>query len=202
VVALELDAGLADHLAHRFSGHEVTVVHADACGWTWPAERFSVVANLPFTGSSAILASLLRNPNHRLERAHVIVQWELAARHAAVWPATLKGTYWRTWNELEITDRLSRSAFAPAPDVDAAVLRIAPRPEALVPPPQHDAYWRFLARAFKAGKPIAAALRADFRGPELRGLADTLGFSPDAQPRDLDVRQWTGLFARARGRRR
>jgi 23S rRNA (adenine-N6)-dimethyltransferase len=120
VVALELDATLAARLRQRFGERDVAVVEADARHWNWPREPFTVVSNLPFAGSGAILSSLLRDPGTGLEHADVIVQWELARKHAEVWPTTLRGAYWRAWFDLAIVARLSRSAFAPTPSVDAA----------------------------------------------------------------------------------
>ena len=75
VTALEIDLALAEHLRRRFVGRNVRVVETDACRWSWPHANFSVVSNLPFAGSGAVLDSLLRNPGYGLQRADVIVQW-------------------------------------------------------------------------------------------------------------------------------
>jgi len=91
VTALEIDPGLAEQLRRRFATRDVLVVETDACRWNWPHESFSVVSNLPFAGSGAVLDSLLRNPCNCLQQADVIVQWEFAEKHSAVWPTTLRG---------------------------------------------------------------------------------------------------------------
>lgn len=199
VTALELDAALADGLRRRFSGGRVDVVEADARRWTWPDEGFAVVANLPFSGSGEILSSLLRNPSTPLERAELIVQWELAAKHSRVWPTTLRGVYWRAWFELSIVGRLSRYAFSPQPDVDAAVLRVTRRSQPRVAPEQHTPYWRFLAEAFRRPS-VSVALRGRMTPRELRRQASLLGFDHASHPRDLDARQWAGVFAFAQAR--
>ncbi len=101
VVVLERDPVLAARLRARFSTvPSVEIVQADAAEYDWPAEAFAVVANLPFARSGAILARLLRDPRIPLQRAHVIVQWQFATKHAAVWPATLRSTYWRAWYDV------------------------------------------------------------------------------------------------------
>jgi 23S rRNA (adenine-N6)-dimethyltransferase len=199
VLALELDPLLAAELRRRFRRAAVTVVEADAVEWRWPGEAFSVLANLPFAGSSAILGRLLQDPGRPLVRADVIVQWELAAKDAALWPATLRSTYWRAWHDLAVTRRLSRAAFAPVPRVDAAVLRVTRRRE-VVPAAEHERYWRFLTSAFGSNASLARALRPQLSPVELRRLADVLGFSVDARPRDLDADQWAGLYAHLRRR--
>jgi 23S rRNA (adenine-N6)-dimethyltransferase len=201
VIALELDLELAPALQRRFEDNPtVTVLEADALDWDWPEEAFTIVSNLPFAGSGAILARLLRDPRIPLRRADVIVQWEFAEKQATLSPATLKGTYWRAWFELAMTHRLSRSAFMPAPEVDAAVLRITRRRQPLVSPAEHDRYWRFLSGTFRSQTPVARALRSQLSPRELRRLADTHGFSAAAWPRDLDARQWAGIFAFSRAR--
>lgn len=202
VVALELDPVLAAGLRRRFAARRLRVVEEDARGWEWPTEPFAVVANLPFSGSREILGRLLGDPRRPLRRAEVIVQWELAAKQAAIWPATLRGTLWRAWFELAIVARLSRSAFSPAPAVDAAVLRVTRRPVPLVAPDEHGHYERLLADAFRANAPLQRSLRGQVSVRELRRLATLLGFDVQARARDLDARQWAGVFGYVRGTRR
>lgn len=201
VTALELDPVLAAGLRRRFPERVVRVVEADAREWRWPRQRFAVVANLPFAGTGSILDSLLRDPGVGLRRADVIVQWEFAEKHASVWPGTLRSVYWRAWFEPAVVARLSRRAFTPVPSVDAAVLRFARRAEPLVPVVLHSRYRRFLADAFNSRAPIASALRGKVTPRELKRLAAVLGFDAASYPRDLDARQWAGVFAFAELRR-
>jgi 23S rRNA (adenine-N6)-dimethyltransferase len=199
VVAIELDPALASKLRQRFAARpSVTVLEVDALQWSWPHDPFSVVSNLPFTGSGAILSRLLGNPRVPLRRADVIVQWEAAAKLAAVWPATLRGTFWKAWYELAISGRLARSAFSPPPGVDAGVLRVTRRPRPLVAPEEHELYWQFVASAFRVQAPLRKALRPHLSPRELKRLAPVLGFAPDSYPRDLDAGQWASLFAFSR----
>jgi 23S rRNA (adenine-N6)-dimethyltransferase len=200
VLALEADPSLVDGLRRRFDGREVTVVAADARGFSWPRKPFRVVSNLPFAGSGEILTSLLGDPRSGLLQADVIVQWELAQKQAAVWPATMRATYWRAWFELGIVGRLSRRAFAPPPHVDAAILRLSRRARPLLPLEEHVRYRRFLAEAFGARVPLGRALRRHLSPRELRRLAAVLGFDAASHPRDLDARQWAGLFVATRAR--
>ena len=198
VVVLERDRRLAAVLRSRFAGRAVQVLDADALLYAWPPEPFHVVANLPFTGSGAILASLLADPRVPLQRACVIVQWEFAAKHARIWPATLRGTYWRAWHEVSIGRRLDRTAFAPPPRVDTAVLCFERRAAPLVPVGLHAAYLRFLATAFASSAPLRHHLRGRLSPLEVKRLAASLGFAPDARARELDATQWARVFAFAR----
>lgn len=199
VIALELDPGLASRLRGSKTTQNVEVVEVDVLRWRWPSEPFAVVSNLPFARSGAILASLLDDPETALQHADVIVQWELAVKLTAVWPATMRSTFWRAWFDVSLVGRLSRTAFSPTPSVDAAVLRVTRRPDPLVPALHHQAYRFFLTDAFRHSGPPGRLTRALSR-VELKRLAPVLGFAPDARPRDLDARQWAALFAAVRSR--
>jgi 23S rRNA (adenine-N6)-dimethyltransferase len=192
VVAVERDPSLAAGLRDRFRG-EVAVVETDILAWRFPDEPFAVVANLPFAGSGAILSELLRE---RVTGADVIVEWGFAEKHAAVWPATLKGAYWRAFYDVELARRLDRSAFAPPPGVDAAVLRFTRRAVPLVPATESQRYWRFLSKAFRARAEVRRSVLTPL---QTKRLAATLGFRHDAQPRDLDAYQWAGVFTATQG---
>lgn len=203
VIALELDQGLASTLRRQFDPMPNVAVHeADALRWAWPSRPFAVVSNLPFAHSGEILSRLLRDPHTGLRRADVIVQWEFACKHAAVWPATLRGTYWRAWFDIAIGGRLARTAFAPTPRADAAVLRITRSSRPLLAAEDPDSYWRFLADAFQAQQPVRKALSPRLSSLQLKRLAPALGFAPEARPRDLDARQWAQLFAASGSGRR
>lgn len=197
VTALELDGRLVAQLRESQALRNVTVVEADALHWPWPTETFAVVANLPFARSGEILTRLLGDPRVGLRRADLIVQWELAVKQTAVWPATLRSTYWRAWYELSVSRRLAPTAFSPTPSVDAAVLRVTRRPEPLVALEQHRRYWLFLSEAFRGSGPPGRLSRSVSR-IEIKRLAPVLGFAPDARPRDLDAHQWAALFAAIR----
>ncbi len=195
VAVVERDPALVAHLRSRFGPPDaVEVTEGDAARYAWPASAFSVVSNLPFARSGAILGNLLRDPGTPLRRADVIVQWELAAKQAAVWPATLRSTYWGAWYDLSITRRLAPHAFSPPPSVTAAVLRIERRSTPRVAAARHEAYWRFLTTAFASGEPLRRGLGRYLSALEVKRLAPVLGFAPGARPRDLDAAQWSQLF--------
>jgi 23S rRNA (adenine-N6)-dimethyltransferase len=186
VVPVEIDRQLALGLRRRFP----EVIEGDALRVSLPTEPFKVVANLPFDGGTAILRRLL-DPRVPLETADVIVEWGLATKRAAVWPSTQLGTYWSAWFELSITRRLPRFVFAPAPGVDAGLLRLARRDEPLVSPREQRAYAAFLAQGYRGGP------RAVVPWARIKKLEAKLGFDRRANARDLDAHQWAALFAHA-----
>jgi 23S rRNA (adenine-N6)-dimethyltransferase len=185
--AVELDPELVRDLRRRFADTNVRVVHADAARLRWPDEPFKVVANIPFDRTTAILRRLLDDPRVPLVSAELVVQWEVAAKRAAVWPSTLAGVCWGAWYRFELVRRLPPSAFAPEPSVEAGVLRIARRREPLVPAREHAAYWTFVRRGFAAGRPVVPRL-------VFKRLGRDLGFAPNARSSDLDAPQWAALY--------
>jgi 23S rRNA (adenine-N6)-dimethyltransferase len=194
VWAVELDAALARELERRFAGANVRVLCADATRLRLPDEPFKVVANVPFDRTTAILRRLLDDPSTSLVAAELVVQWELAAKRAAVWPNTLTGVYWGAWYRFALVRRLPPCAFAPGPAVAAGVVRIERRADPLVAPGDRAAYLRFLKRGFAAGRPEVP--RRLFKR-----LGRELGFAPQARARDLDAPQWAALFRAVRSAR-
>jgi 23S rRNA (adenine-N6)-dimethyltransferase len=195
VRAVEIDSAALRELDARFAGDvRVEIVEADATTLALPAEPFSVVANLPFAAGTAILRRLLGDPRVPLVQLDAIVEWGLAAKRTAVWPATLLGCTWGAWYELRLVRRVPRACFTPPPSVDAAVLRAGRRSEPLVAPGEAGGYEALLRRAFGARVPLDRILP---RGVVHR-VAHELGFDPHAAARDLDVRQWAAVYATIR----
>jgi len=147
-------------------------------------EPFSIVANLPFPITTALLARLLGDPLVPLHRADLIVQLGFALKRTAAWPSTLQGILWSVGYELSIARRIDRSAFAAPPSVDAAVLRVVRRPAPLVPARDFPAFAAFVRNSFRQGS----------RPPIDRRLVLEHGLARRAGARDLAPEQWASLF--------
>lgn len=193
VVAVELDPAWAARLRGRWPN--VEIVCADALALPLPAEPFRVVANLPFHRTTDVLRLLLDDPCAPLTRADLIVEWGVAVKRAVVWPSTLLGVAWGAWWTFALERRLAAACFDPRPAVDAAVLRIERRRPELVPASDWREYRRFVRAAFERG------VRAAVPPRRLRALADTIGFDPEAAPRELDAHQWASLYRALREER-
>ena len=174
VVAVELDPRLAVQLRGRWAN--VDVLEADAREVELPREPFRVVANLPFHGTTEILRHLLDDPRVPLVRADLVVQWGVAVKRGLPWPSTVNGAVWGAWYSTRVARRLPRTAFRPAPRVDAAVLVFERRAQPLVPDHRAADYRRFVARRFR-------------RGRQRNGF----------EPRQLDAYEWARLFVARSG---
>jgi 23S rRNA (adenine-N6)-dimethyltransferase len=154
VLAVELDPELVRGLARRFAtAGNVVVLCADACAVPLPANPYRVVANLPFGVTSAVLRRLLDTPAHGLERADLVVQWQVARERVRVAdrpPTDLMGARWGPWWEFRRGRRLPADSFRPRPAVDAAVLVVVRRDPPLLPVAISRRYASFVARAFRS----------------------------------------------------
>jgi 23S rRNA (adenine-N6)-dimethyltransferase len=98
VVAVEYDPYWALQLRERFSDDgNVLVVHEDALRAEFPEEPFTVVANIPFCTTTSILHRLLDDPTTPPESVYLVVQKQVASKHARKKPTTLKTLHWSPW---------------------------------------------------------------------------------------------------------
>lgn len=188
VQAVELDPQWVRVLRTRAPAWgDVTVVQGDALRVPFPAERFCVISNAPYTIGTKLVRRLLTDA-HGLTHAVVVLQREAALRLAG---GGRFAASWAPWFELRAHGRIPARAFRPAPgtgsprdlpcrhmsSVDSAILTIVPRSIPLLSPAAYPGYDRFLAAVFSGrGNTLAQRLRV-----RPRALAD-LGLPRDATP--------------------
>ena len=130
VYAIEKDRALARLIEDEFP--EVEVIVGDAMDMDWP-EFDKMVSNIPYEISSPLTFKLLE---HEFRLAVITYQLEFAERlvaYAGDWAYSRLSVmaYYRA--EMEMLERVPKSAFRPRPKVDSAIVRIIPRKE----PPFH-----------------------------------------------------------------
>lgn len=138
VWAVERDPVWAERLAELLgqSGLErrVRIVRADLRRLRFPSEPFRVVANPPFGLTTELLRLLLDDPaGSHLTRADLILQAEVARKHAAEPAVALTTAGWAPWWRFSLGPIIPASAFRPRPAVDAAVLTILRRDPPVLP---------------------------------------------------------------------
>ncbi len=147
VIALEQDPHWADLLrreAERLGADGISVVCCDVLRYRMPHRPFRALGSLPFGTTTAILRHLLEDPGSGLQRADLVVQWEVARKRAAEPSTTLLSTTWAPWWTFGVSRRIPASAFRPVPAVDAAVLRVVRRTPPLLPVHLAPAYADFV----------------------------------------------------------
>jgi 23S rRNA (adenine-N6)-dimethyltransferase len=196
VVAVEYDPYWAMRLRERFSDDDnVRVVQGDALTVTLPKEPFVVVANIPFNITTPTLHRLLDDPTAPLRAAHLLVQKQVALKHARSAPTTLKTLNWSPWYGFSAGLQLPADAFHPKPEVDACLTVAAKRSPPLVAPEHRHLFRAFVRRAFDGrGNSVSKTLRPFFTRSQLRRLARDYRFSLHCPPSMLTVYQWARLW--------
>jgi 23S rRNA (adenine-N6)-dimethyltransferase len=133
VWAVEADPHWVEHLARNLGGPDVRVIRADLRSLRLPTVPYVVAANLPFGVTSDVLALLLDRPERGPLRADLVVQREVARKHAASPPTSLRTASWTPWWEFTSGMTIDRGSFRPVPGVDAAVLTVTRRDPPVLP---------------------------------------------------------------------
>jgi len=198
VVAIELDRHLIPVLDEVLAdvSPRPRVVHGDALELDWSAvlasaERWQLVANLPYNVATPLVLDLLdRVP--AIHRMVVMVQREVGERLAAG-PGTkaygipsVKVAYWA---HADVIGRVSASVFFPKPNVDSVLVRIERRAE-----PATDADFDTLFALVRAG----FGHRRKMLRSSLAGLVDAdaferAGVASDLRAEQLTVADWGRL---------
>ncbi len=187
VLAVEIDPWMAGRLRERLErgrggrrdlGQDprgeavgrVRVVQADFLVMALPETPFRVVASVPYGRTTDVLHKLLDDPLLPLERADLIVQWEVARKRAAVPPSTLHSTAWAPWWKFRLGQRIPASAFRPVPRVDSGALVVSRRPDPVLPPAMAGAFAEFVRESwpFPSRGTEAAAGHPSRRTPRRR----------------------------------
>ena len=200
VLAVELDAGLAEWLRERFAAERedgrLRLLEADVLG---PGEEFAadverwwgrasvprVVSNLPYAISGPFLGRL---PGRPLAGATLLLQREVAEKAAGAGEAGALSVRLGLAFRVRVGRRVPPAVFWPRPQVESAFLHLDPRPDGLrsdedrvLRPLLRKAFSqrrkRLLPRLGKEDARVAAALEA-------------AGIDPAARPGEVGAGAW------------
>jgi 23S rRNA (adenine-N6)-dimethyltransferase len=194
VTAVEIDPG-ASALLRRRVPCNVVVVRDDILRFPLPPHRHTVVSNLPFHLTTAMLRRLLAA--RHWETAHLLAQWEVARRRAGVGGATMLTAMWWPWYAYRLHRRVPASAFRPMPSVDGGIFSIIRRTVPLVS--DRHGYQRLVQRVFTGrGHDLEdTLLRTGLLHPEhVREWLRRQPLPPKALPKHLTADQWAALWER------
>ncbi|MGP3774913.1 ErmE/ErmH/ErmO/ErmR family 23S rRNA (adenine(2058)-N(6))-methyltransferase [Streptomyces sp. SDT5-1] len=169
LVAYEIDGRLVEGLRRRFAGrHHVRVRHADFLAARPPRTPFAVAGNVPFSRTADVVDWCLRAD--RLTSATLLTQLEYARKRTGDYGSWTRLTV-LTWPYVEwrLLGRVPRTAFHPAPRVDAGVLRIDRRTRPLITRAEHRAYERLVTLGFSG---VGGSLRASLSRAHPRRRVD------------------------------
>jgi 23S rRNA (adenine-N6)-dimethyltransferase len=195
VIAVEKDVRLFRGLRARLIGRtNVECHHADALTMPLPRGRYSVVSNVPFAVTAALVRRLLDGASPP-EDAFLVVQREAAEKFAGAPQETLFSLLHKPYFEFSVPQRLRRSDFEPRPRVATVLLHARRRERPLLSTLERHEYERFVRGTFGAGpQAVGVALRARFSRRQVVRLARDLRFSPWQRASELTFPQWLALF--------
>jgi 16S rRNA (adenine1518-N6/adenine1519-N6)-dimethyltransferase len=199
VIAVEVDPRIATVLREVLTdagppAAAVTVVEADAMTVDWAttlagADRWTLVANLPYNVATPLVCDLL-DTVPAIERMLVMVQREVAERFVSdpgsrqYGAVSVKIAYWAA---ARLVGVVPPSVFVPRPNVESALVDITRRPP---PPTDHSALFALVRTAFGQRRKMLRRSLAEHVTPEQFATA---GISPEARPEQLDVDAWCRL---------
>jgi 23S rRNA (adenine-N6)-dimethyltransferase len=147
LIAVEADPVWCRHLRNRAGSYpQIRIVESDFLSMLLPAEPYRVIGSLPFGQTTEMLRRLLDDPKTSMQRADLIVQWEVARKRAATPPSTLLSTIWTPWWDIRLACRIPAAQFRPVPAVDAGYLTIMRRNPPLLPPAMVRSFASFVRR--------------------------------------------------------
>jgi len=205
VVAIELDAALAERLRQRFAGGNVSVIEADALEVD-PAQALSqararppyvLAGNLPYYIAQPLLRHYLEAVP-KPDRLIVMLQAEVAESIVAgPGSMTLLGISVQLYGEPRLLFRVPPGAFHPPPKVSSAVVRIDVAPALRAHVRDREAFFRVVRAGFSAKRKqlrnaLAHGLRIDTAiASELLNAA---GIDPTLRAQNLPLEAWAALM--------
>jgi len=200
VTAVEIDAGLARYLQHRFGDTETcTVVHGDFLKIHCDGEFTRAVSNLPYYCASEILFRLATE--YGMLEFYVMMQHEMAARIQAG-PGTKEygaltaalSLYYRC----EYLFSIDKTSFYPKPEVRSAFLKFRRREDVPENKEVLELFHRIVKSAFWGRrktilKSLSDAPHLDYSRAEISAVLHEQGIDPSLRGENLSVEEFRGL---------
>lgn len=196
ITAVEIDPRQVQALRRQVNSR-TTVVHDDFLHFRLPRSPHTIVGNLPFHQTTAMLRRILHSDHWTT--AVLLVQWEVAHRRAAVGGATMMTAQSWPWYTFQLVGRIPAAAFTPRPGVDAGLMTITRRTVPLVNTAQRKQYSAFVHAVFTSkGSGLRQILPrvadASAKGGVMTWITQQR-LSNSSLPRDLTPEQWAEIFA-------
>lgn len=195
VVAVELDRRLAEKLQLDFSGNnQVKILNVDWLNFSVPEKDYKIFSNIPFNLTAKIVRKLVESPRPP-QASYLVMQKEAAQKFCGLPRSTQFSVLYQPWFEFKVVWQFRRSDFIPKPKVDASLLKIITRPQALIPAEAKPDYFWFIELGFtRWRKNLGKNFKHVFTYRQWRRLSHDLKFPLHAQPGDLNFTQWLGIF--------
>jgi len=196
VIAVEIDGDFVEALRTTAKDYpHIKIIQVDFREMRLPAVPFCVVANIPFSITTAILEKLLGAEGKAFQRGALILEKGAARRFTQEPTLEPRLLMWRMNFLIEIITAVPRTHFAPPPRVDAAIVRIFRRDRPLVPAKEGRRFAAFAAHVLHEPQRLAAdALRGIFTSAQLKLSLKNAKVDWEQAVASLSLEQWASLF--------
>jgi 16S rRNA (adenine1518-N6/adenine1519-N6)-dimethyltransferase len=165
------------------------------------ADQYTVVANIPYYITSAVIRHLLEGHFKPL-RMVLTVQKEVAMRICAVpGDMSLLALSVQLYGRPRMAAQIPAGAFYPAPDIDSSVVRIDLFPQPVIPQDQIEIFFNLARAGFgQKRKQLRNSLARLFPAGSLGAIQalQTAGIDPQRRAETLSLEEWgrlTKIFA-------
>lgn len=195
VVAVELDATLAERLRRRYATTPQVIIRTgDFLEHALPEGSYKVFASIPFACTHEIVTRLT-SAACPPQDAYLIMQREAAEKFCGAQREYLYSALLKPWFALEITHHFRRSDFTPAPSVEVVMLRIQKRGPPLIEARERQQYRDFVVYGFTSRQPdIEQTLRGVLSHRQCRQTLRQSEIAPDSTPSSISFPQWLQLY--------
>jgi 23S rRNA (adenine-N6)-dimethyltransferase len=195
VIAVEKDLKLFNALKNKLQKRSnIKLVHCDFLNYKIRESSYKIFSNPPFNTTSKVIKRLIKLTPAPAD-TYLFVQKEAAVRFCSArrdYEFTLST---KPWFNIRILHQFKRTDFTPAPSVDVVLLQIEAKKRPLLSKDLQTVYTKFVQYGFRMQQ---GSLKKNYKNiftyKQWKRLARDLGFSTDAQPFDLNLRQWIELF--------
>lgn len=196
VIAVEIDADFVEALRVKAKCcPKIKIIQGDIREMRLPVGPFCVVANIPFSITTAILEKLLGAESKAFQRGVLILEKGAARRFTEGSTLDPRLLMWRMTFQFEMRTVVPRTHFAPPPRVDAAIVRIARREHPLVPANEGKRFIAFAAYVLSEPRLLAAdALKGIFTPAQLNTALKNAKVEREQVVSLLSLEQWASLF--------
>ena len=159
-------------------------------------ENFSVVANIPYYITSAIMRHLLES--HPQPRRIVLTLQNEVAQRICAEPGdmSLLALSVQVYGKPEIAASIPADAFYPTPKVDSSVIRVEIYPEPVIPAAQLEIFFRIAKAGFsQKRKTLRNSLSAGLgiSASDTEGLLKEAGIESRRRAETLSIMEWSKL---------
>ena len=191
---IEIDRDIAERLRGAYAPTRLSVHEGDVLEFDFSAlpPNLRVVGNLPYNISTPLLFHLARYAG-RIRDMHFMLQKEVVERMVARPGGADYGRLSVTLQyrfDMELLLEVGPGAFSPPPQVDSAVVRMLPRPQAQLTAVSQSGLEQVVRRAFAQRR---KTLRNSLAGLLLAGDYAALGIDPRLRAQNLAVADFVAI---------